>query len=227
MYEYKDMAKYYDLFYSNKSYEQEIDFLINLIKDRKTIIDVGCGTGIHMHLLEERGYQVDGLDLSDNMLDIAKTRTKGKLFQGDLLNYEIDKKYGVIISMFAVFNHLNNYEEFEKGIIKWYKNLNDNGILIIDLHNGRCDGEKTISFKDYKRIMKWTFDEKQFKEHTDIKYIIDNNEYNDTHEFIIYEIEKIKQILEKNKLNYKLYENYSLNKANDNSKNIEIVINKL
>ncbi len=39
MFEYKEMAKYYDLFYYSKSYEKEIKFLENLIGNRKSILD--------------------------------------------------------------------------------------------------------------------------------------------------------------------------------------------
>ena len=105
-----------------------------------------------------------------------------------------------------------------------YKYLNEDGILIIDLHNGRKSGEKVSEYKEYKRIMSWKFDEKSFKEYTNIQYIVGNSIYEDKHEFIIYEIEKIKEILDKNRLNYTLYENYFLNRADDFSKNIEIVI---
>ena len=224
MVEYNSMAKYYDLFYSNKSYERETDFLKELIGNRKTVLDVGCGTGVHMHLLEDSGYIVDGLDLNLGMLDIAKTRVKGNLIEANLLNFNINKKYDSIISMFAVFNHLNDYNEFEEGIMHCYKYLNEDGILIIDLHNGRKSGEKVSEYKEYKRIMSWKFDEKSFKEHTNIQYIVGNSIYEDKHEFIIYEVEKIKEILDKNKLNYNLFENYSLNRADDFSKNIEIVI---
>lgn len=226
MYEYEKMAKYYDLFYKNKSYEHEIKFLTHFMTDKRTVLDVGCGTGIHMHLLEEKGYKVDGLDLSKNMLEIANTRTNGKLFQGNLLDYKVSEKYDVIISMFAVFNHLKNYEELEKGILHWYHFLNKDGVLIIDLHNGRTSGEKKSLFQVYERIMRWTFDEENFKEYTEIDYIIDGKTYHDTHEFMIYEMNNIKQILDKNHLKYKIYENYSLRIASDNSKNIEIVITK-
>ena len=222
--EYGKMAKYYDLFYKDKDYNKEINFIVSLINDRKTILDVGCGTGIHMHLLESIGYVVDGIDLSKDMLDIADSRVNGKVYQGNLLDYKINKKYDVIISMFAVFNHLNSYEELEQGIINSYNHLNDNGILIIDLHNGRSNGEKETNYNDFKRIMKWQFDKEHIIEHTDIDYIIDNKIYHDTHEFKIYEIDKIKDILNKYNLKYKLYENYSFNEANDKSKNIEIVI---
>lgn len=227
MIEYNSMAKYYDLFYSNKSYERETDFLKKLIGNRKTVLDVGCGTGIHMHLLEDSGYIVDGLDLNSGMLNIAKTRVKGNLLEVNLLDFNMNKKYDSIISMFAVFNHLNDYNEFEEGIIHYYQYLNEDGILIIDLHNGRKSGKKVSKYKEYKRIMSWQFDEKNFKEHTNIQYIVGDNIYEDKHEFIIYEVEKIKKILDKNQLNYNLYENYSLNSADDFSKNIEIVIWKI
>ena len=224
--EYGQMAKYYDLFYKDKNYTKEIYFIKNLIGNRKTILDVGCGTGIHMHLLESIGYEVDGIDLSKDMLEIAVSRVNGKVYQGNLLDYKINKKYDVIISMFAVFNHLKSYEELEQGIINSYNHLKNNGVLIIDLHNGRNDGEKETNYNNYKRIMKWQFDKDHFIEHTDIDYIIDNKIYHDTHDFKIYEIDKIKDILKKYILKYKLYENYSFDKASDRSKNIEIVIGK-
>lgn len=175
-----------------------------------------------MHLLEERGYYVDGLDLSRQMLDIAITTVKEKLFQGNLLNYCLNQQYDA----FAVFNHLQDYEEFEIAILHWYKYLNKDGIFIIDLHNGRKSDKKEDTIQNYKRTTKWTFDEKRFKENTDISYTIDNKVYHDSHEFLIYKIEKIQNILDKHHLKYELYENYSKNIAGDNSKNIQIVIKK-
>ena len=179
--EYGKMAKYYDLFYKDKDYNKEINFITDLINDRKTILDVGCGTGIHMHLLESIGYEVDGIDLSKDMLEIADSRVNGKVYQSNLLYYKINKKYDVIISMFAVFNHLNSYEELEKGIINGYNHLKDNGILIIDLHNEEVMGKRKqiiMILKEYEM----QFDKEHFIEHTDIDYIIDNKIYHDMHD---------------------------------------------
>lgn len=224
--EYQEMAKYYDLFYKKKNYDKESTFLENLINKRKTILDVGCGTGLHMHYLEEKNYQVEGIDLNQGMLDVAKTRVKGPLYQGNLLDFKPHKKYDAIISMFAVFNHLANEQELEEAILHWYKYLNEKGILIIDLHNGRKSGEKETTIDNCKRIMKWTFDNTTFKENTEITYVIDGKTYQDTHEFQIYKPKQIEEILKKYNLKYQLYENYSLEKATDDSKNIEIVIEK-
>lgn len=226
MFEYKEMAKYYDLFYSNKSYQKEVDFLAKLIGNRKSILDVGCGTGIHMSNLENIGYNCDGIDLNNDMLDVARNKVKGNLFHGNLLDFNLNKKYDAIVSMFAVFNHLDNYEELENGIKNLYNHLNENGILIIDLHNGRSSGEKENTYDNYKRVMKWNFDIKNFKETTEIIYNIDGIEYTDKHVFKIYEINKLKEILNKLNIKYKLFENYTFNEASDNSKNIQIIIYK-
>lgn len=51
------------------------------------------------------------------MLAIAKSRTKGNLFEGNLIDFKTDKEYDAIISMFAVFNHLKDYNVFEKGVL--------------------------------------------------------------------------------------------------------------
>ncbi len=46
-----------------------------------------------MNLLEEKGYHVDGLDLNIEMLNIARNRVNGNLYEGNLLDYNINKKY--------------------------------------------------------------------------------------------------------------------------------------
>lgn len=226
MYEYVQMAQYYDLFYTRKNYDQETAFLTKLIGKRKKILDVGCGTGIHMANLEKNNYEVTGLDLSPAMLQIAQKRTHGPLMVGNLLNYEFSEKYDVIISMFAVFNHLPSKEQFWAGINHLLKYLNDDGILIIDLHNGRSNGEKSDTTNNIKRVMKWQFDSVTFREHTDIYYYKDEKVFHDTHDFLIYSIAELKRILESKNLKYKIYENYTFKVATDDSKNLILVIAK-
>ena len=62
--EYGQMAQYYDLFYKNKNYSAEIDFIKNFINtDDCKILDAGCGTGNHALLLYKNRYDVAGFDL--------------------------------------------------------------------------------------------------------------------------------------------------------------------
>ena len=84
--EYKEFAKYYDIFYKNKNYAKETEFLINFINQNDKIIDVGCGTGLHASLLQQNGFKVDGLDLNKEMLNIAKTRIHSNLYLQNILD---------------------------------------------------------------------------------------------------------------------------------------------
>lgn len=224
--EYGLLAKYYDIFYKDKNYIKETEFLLNIIKDRKNILDAGCGTGTHMQILEKNNYMVDGFDISNDMIDIAKTKVVGDLYIGDILSYKSNKKYDAIISMFAVFNHLKDICELEIGINNLYNLLNIYGVLIIDLHNGRTSSIKTDEKCNIKRIMEWKYNSIDMTEHTNIKYIINGKEYNTCHDFKIFSIDDIKEVLDKNNYRYNLYENYSDLLASDNSKNIQIVIYK-
>ena len=51
--------------------EREIDF-----QKKISILDIGCGTGRHSIELTKRGYQVIGVDLSENMLQKARNNAK-------------------------------------------------------------------------------------------------------------------------------------------------------
>lgn len=179
-----------------------------------------------MSILEENKYNVEGFDINSDMLNIASTKVKGNLYKGNILSYKSTKKYDAIISMFAVFNHLKDTSQFEMAIKNLYNLLENDGVLIIDLHNGRTSLSKTDEVDGIKRIMKWEYNSNNMTEHTDIKYIINNKVYNTYHDFKIFSICDIKNILVKNSYVFKLYENYSNVLSNDNSKNIQIIIYK-
>lgn len=225
MEEYTLFAKYYDDFYLDKYHGEDISFLINIIASRKSVLDVGCGTGNHMAFLKRNFYNVEGLDKYQEMIDIAKEKVNTIFYCKDILNFKLSKKYDAIISMRSVFNHLKNYDEFEIALNNLLKHINDNGVIVIDLYNGRKNGSKEEESPHCEKIFEYSFDYKTFIEKSDITYIINNEKYIVHHEFLIYEIDKLKSILDKYNLKYKFYENYTFNEASDYSKNIQIVIN--
>ena len=73
-------AKYYDLLYKNKDYNKEADYISRFIKkykpDTKTILDLGCGTGRHDLHLSVKGFDITGVELSEDMYSAAVNLSK-------------------------------------------------------------------------------------------------------------------------------------------------------
>lgn len=222
--EYKEFAKYYDKFYSKKNYQKEVMFLKNFISKNDSIIDIGCGTGMHAYYLND--YNIDGLDLNEEMLNFAKTRIKGNLYKQNILDIKIDKKYNVIISMFAVINHLRNIDELELCLKNLKQILKPNGKIILDLHNPQSSGKKVDCYDNIKRTMIWNYDKDLKIEKSKIIFEVDNKVYNDEHIFRIFSIDEVKNICTKLGLKVKkVYENYDILKEGTNSsKNLQFVI---
>ena len=224
--EYKEFAKYYDKFYQNKNYKKETEFLKNFINANDKILDIGCGTGIHAALLTDNGFEVDGLDLNKEMLEIAKTRLKTNLYWQNILEIDISKKYNMIISMFAVFNHLKDTDELMRGLMNLKQLLHDGGKIIIDLHNPQSSGSKIDTYDNMTRVMKWNYDRSLKIEKSDIIFEIDGIKYTDTHTFRILTIDEMKECCERVGLKVvNVYENYDINKeGTSTSKNLQFLI---
>jgi SAM-dependent methyltransferase len=87
-------------------------------KANEPILDLGCGTGqLALHFLE-KGYRVVGIDGSEYMLRYANENTKkfvdnnqAKLIRGNVADFDLDEKFGLVVSTFDTLNHLSNEEE--------------------------------------------------------------------------------------------------------------------
>lgn len=138
----KKYTEYYELFNKGKNYSNEVEFLEKVFQkyggNIKKILDLGCGTGMHAELLASKGYEITGLDLSKEMIDIAKSKNipNTEFIVGEMSNFNLNKKFDVVICMFAAMGYLTENEQIE-SLFKSIKNhLNPNGLLILDIWNG-------------------------------------------------------------------------------------------
>lgn len=73
---YTSFAQVYDLFMDNVPYEEWSRYVISLLKEEKIedglVLDLGCGTGKMTRLLAAAGYDMIGIDNSEDMLEIAR-----------------------------------------------------------------------------------------------------------------------------------------------------------
>jgi len=138
-------SQYYDLLNSNKDYKAEVDFVNTLIRENsinvKTLLDMGCGTGAHAEIFCDKGYKVHGIDLSKEMLKIAKTRQKGKeenltFSHSSIQDLNLNKKFDAIISLFHVMSYQNSNNELIKAFEVAKDHLKKGGIFIFDFWYG-------------------------------------------------------------------------------------------
>ncbi|MBK8549923.1 MAG: class I SAM-dependent methyltransferase [Ignavibacteria bacterium] len=134
---YNQLAKYYDKIYQWKDYKTECEKIHALIKrykktSGKEMLDVACGTGNHIQYLNKY-YNITGLDLDKDMLKIAKEKFPGvKFHSGDMRNFDLGKKYDVIVCLFAAIAHLLTKTDLKKAIKKLTEHLKEGGVMILE-----------------------------------------------------------------------------------------------
>ncbi|MDG1707559.1 MAG: class I SAM-dependent methyltransferase [Emcibacteraceae bacterium] len=154
-------SSYYDLIYQNKPYQQEVDFISNLIQkfgSGKRVLELGCGTGKHARLLNEKGFRVTGVDLSDSMLDVARESSSPEItfVFGDLRNFSLNnlEKFDIVIAMFDVVSYLPTNADIKKMLNNISIYLKKGGVLIFDAWYGPA----VLHQRPYTRIGRWNND---------------------------------------------------------------------
>ena len=139
---FRNYAKFYDLFYKKKNYSKESMYIESFFKiNNPKILDFGMGTGRHLIYFLKKQYSIDGVELSDDMINIAKNNFKKFLknkkifFNQNLLKFRSKKKYDVIYSVFHVVNYLNDFKSLKSFFKSAHLNMSNTGILIFDTWN--------------------------------------------------------------------------------------------
>lgn len=107
------------------------------------ILDVPCGQGRHAHLLAEAGYDVDGLDYSEHLLEIARKRGTGRTLrytEGDMRKMPARwrGRFDAVINLFTSFGFFTDPADDVKVIREFARVLKPDGVLL--WHGGSRDG---------------------------------------------------------------------------------------
>jgi len=136
---YAQSAAVYDAIYEalGKDYAREAEKLHLLIEGRKrspgrALLDVACGTGRHLEYLR-RWYEVEGLDLSPEMLEVARRRLPDvPLHRGDLLSFRLERRFNVITCLFGSIAYVKTRQNLQRAIANLAEHLTPGGVLTIE-----------------------------------------------------------------------------------------------
>jgi SAM-dependent methyltransferase len=107
----------------------------------RSVLDVCCGTGqLAAHFLEH-GYRVAGIDLSEPMLEHARTNCRpyvesgqARFIQADASGFEVDGRFGLAVSTYDALNHLPDLKALAGCFRSAHAAVADGGWLIFDLN---------------------------------------------------------------------------------------------
>ena len=194
---YTSFAQVYDLFMDNVPYEEWSEYVIALLKEEKIedglVLDLGCGTGKMTRLLAAAGYDMIGIDNSEEMLDIAREYQYEQMTEeipdSTEMSCETDEEsgcdilyllqdmrefelYGTVRAVISICDSVNYILE-EEDLLQVFKLVNNyldpKGIFIFDMNTrykyATLLGETTITESREEGSFIW---ENYFDEEEDI-----------------------------------------------------------
>jgi SAM-dependent methyltransferase len=139
-------ADAYDPLYADKDYEAECDLIEQLTSrfglPSRSVLDLGSGTGRHSVILAGRGWKVAGVDRSEDMLTIARRRSKlagarsTEFHVGDVRSVRLGREFDLVLLMFAVLGYQLSDADVSSTLETAAAHLRPGGVLLFDVWNG-------------------------------------------------------------------------------------------
>lgn len=138
---YGAISHIYDLINFPRLYDPWADFAENcfdafLAERPRLVLDLACGTGTLCALLADRGYDMTGIDLSAEMLAVARERCPEDvlLLLQDMTDFELYGTVGAVLCSFDSLNHLTGKGQLDRCFALVHNYLDPGGLFIFDMN---------------------------------------------------------------------------------------------
>ena len=243
---YTSFAEVYDQFMDNVPYREWADFLQEILQKEGIndglVLDLGCGTGSMTEELAGRGYDMIGVDNSEDMLEIAmeKRQESGHdilyLLQ-DMQEFELYGTVRAVVSVCDSVNYVTEKEELEQVFRLVNNYLDPGGIFVFDFNTEykyrEVLGDRTIAENREDSSFIWHnyyYEEEHMNEYELTLFIQETDQkelyhkYQETHFQRAYTLEEIRELLEKSGLRFvAAYEDYTKEAPGKGSERICVV----
>lgn len=135
----KIAIKYTELYFNETGDFPFVDKFLNKLPKNGKILEVGCGAGHFSNYMAEKGFVVEGIDLSKKFLEIAKEKVPNVIFKYmDMRKLEyLDEEFDGVLSTYALI-HIPT-DEVVQTLQESFRVLKPGGMIFIAVHKGEPD----------------------------------------------------------------------------------------
>lgn len=213
---YTNFAQVYDTLMDNVPYQEWKEYIVSILAqhgiEEGLILELGCGTGSLTELLAGEGYEMIGVDSSEDMLMMARRKMAESAL--DILYLEQDMRefelYGTVRAVISICDSMNYIME-EEDLSKVFRLVNNyldpGGIFLFDLNTvykyKELLGENTIaeSREECSFIWENEYDDQDRVNEYDLSVFVKTldglyRRFTETHFQRAYELDRVKELLE-------------------------------
>ncbi len=134
-------SPYYHILYKDRNYREAQIFMDNLthylnLPEKAKVLDLACGKGRHSIYLNQLGFDVLGVDLSENSTAIANKNANDTLhFKVHDMRLPFEEKFDAIFNLFTSFGYFENDADNLKTLASIRESLSEYGFGVIDFMN--------------------------------------------------------------------------------------------
>lgn len=141
---YERFAYIYDVLMEDVPYEKWIERFAERMKtyqvDGNKVLDVACGTGEFTVRLAKQGYNVTGVDLSEEMLSMAKEKAEVAkvtvpFYHQNMIELEMAEQFDSIVIFCDSLNYLPHEEDVQATFKRVHEHLKQGGLFMFDVHS--------------------------------------------------------------------------------------------
>lgn len=134
------------------SFDKDLFFYSSALSYQSTVLEVGCGSGRLTRLLSNLGHSLTGIDLSREMIHIARTKSTGNehYIQMDMRQLAFNCLFDAVIIPYNTLNLLSDTDDIISCLNGCRKYLKPGGALLLQLYTPPVNDQTEETTKSFQ-----------------------------------------------------------------------------
>jgi ubiquinone/menaquinone biosynthesis C-methylase UbiE len=158
---YDRIASNYNGFRRISVNKHELDSFVNHLPRPSTVLDIGCGTGLIAKFLSDRGISVTGIDISKNMLSLARSISpNSKFYKMDMTRMRFaENNFDGVVALYSIIHVPRKYHE--RIFKKINRMIKPNGIALLSVGGSNLENFIDNNWMNWGGKLYWSHFDKE------------------------------------------------------------------